>query len=123
MITDAIQTILSPLVNSFSPIVETDVIPTGIFAVHQEDVADMLRDKEGIYGFIYNVQVTVIGESQEDMEPVIDDIITAFETVTGITNGTIIEESQLNSSQGITWDDEKKKYYDKINFLVQTKNR
>lgn len=123
MITDAIQTILEDLVNSFSPIVESDIIPNGIFAVHQEDIAETFRDKEGIYGFIYNVQVSIIGDSQETMDPIIEDIINEIEATTGEVNGTVIEESELNTSQGILWDDEKKKYYDKLNFLVQTKNR
>ncbi|MEI7524548.1 MAG: hypothetical protein WCJ95_09475 [Mariniphaga sp.] len=123
MITDAIQSILEPHVNSYSPIVESDIFPEGVFVIHQEDIIETLRDKSEIYAMIYNVAVIIIGDSQEDIDPVIDTVITEILTCEGEILGTIIEDIELKGTQGTTWDDEKKKYYDKITFTVQTKNR
>ena len=123
MITEAIQSILEPHVNSYSPIVESDILPDGVFLIHQENIIDTLRDKTEIYAMVYNVAVIIIGDSQEDIDPIIDTVITEILTCEGEILGTIIEDIELKGTQGTTWDDEKKKYYDKITFTVQTKNR
>lgn len=123
MITDAIQSILDPLVNSYSPIIESDNLPEGVFAVHQEFILDTLKDKEEIYGFIYDVAVTVVSDSQEELDLAINTLTEEIIEAQGDISGTIFEEVELKSTQGVTWDDEKKKYYDKITFTVQTKNR
>ena len=123
MITDAIQSLLSPLVNAYSPIIESDILPTGVFGVHHEDIVETFRDKEGIYGFNYNVIITIVGDTQEEIDPITDEIITAFEATNSEISGTLIDEVELKSSIGITWNDEKKKYYDELTFLFTTQNR
>ena len=124
MITDAIQSVLTPIVNAYSPIIESDVLPAGVFAVHHEDVIETLRDKEGIYGFVYSVLVTVVGDSQELMDPIIDTIILTFEIIKDLSiTGTLIDDVELKTTLGITWNDEKKKYYDELTFLFTTQNR
>lgn len=123
MITDAVQLLISPFVSSFSPIIESDELPAGVFAIHQEDIRNTLRDKDGIYGYEYNVQITVIGDSQDDIDPVTGLIIDLFEPLSGTYSETIIEEVNTSRSQGVTWDNEKKKYYDQITFSIATKNK
>lgn len=123
MITDAIQSVLNNIVDSYSPIVDSDSMPAGAFAVHTEEVTDVLRDKEGIYGFEYAVNITIVADSQAVIDPLTLDITEAMEQLTGEISGTTIEQSQFKSSMGATWDDDKKKYYDQLTFTVQTLNR
>jgi hypothetical protein len=122
MMTDAIQSILSTIVNSYAVIVESDDIPSGTFAVHQEDLSASLRDKEGVFGYIYNVAITVVSESPDDIDTKIAAIITAMIAASGTVSSTTIEEVLFSSSEGKAWDDEKKRYYDLITFSVETKN-
>jgi hypothetical protein len=123
MITDAIQSILEPIVNSFSPIINSDKAPRGISVVHSEEFDGELRDKEGVYGYEYNLTVTVIGDSQDDVDPMVDQVIDALEESIGEFAGITIEEVITQSSKGVAWDDDKKKYFDEVIFYVQTKNR
>jgi len=123
MITDAIQLILNAVVNSFSPVVDTDAFPEGVFAVHQEEITDTLRDKKGIYGFEYSVSITVVADTQEEIDPVTEQITDLLEEANGDVAGTVFEEVNFTSSLGVTFDEEKKKFYDQLTFLIQTKNR
>lgn len=124
MITDAIQSVLEGIsINAFSPIFESDSMPAGLFAVHTEDISETLRDKSGVYGFVHNVSITVVADSQETIDPATCQIVEAIELLYGTVQGTKIEESRFESSQGVTWDDEKKKYFDHLVFIIQTQNR
>ena len=123
MITDAIQLILNAVVNSFSPVVDTDNFPSGVFAVHQEEIADTLRDKEGIYGFEYSVIINVIADTQEEIDPITEQIANLLEEASGDIAGTIFEEVNFVSSLGVTFDEEKQKFYDQITFSITTKNK
>lgn len=122
MITDAIQTILSPLVNSFSPIVESDNIPNGLFCVHNESVTETLRDKLCIYGKIHDLSITLIADSVTEIDDVVAEITATLEAAKGEIENTQIDEIILKSTTGVIWDDEKKKYYNTINFSVETQN-
>ena len=123
MITEAIQLIIDAVVNSFSPVVDTDNSPKGVFAVHQEDIAQTLRDKKGIYGFEYNVVIHVTADTQEEIDPVTVQITNLLEEASGDISGTVFEGVNFISSLGVTFDEEKKKFYDQLTFLIQTKNR
>lgn len=123
MITDVVQSIINPIVNAFSPIVESDILPTGVFAVHQEDIIETFRDKSGIYGYLYNVSIIVVAEDQEALDPITGQVIDALCAMYGLITGTVVDEVLFQSTNGVAWDDEKKKYYDQITFTIQTKNR
>jgi len=123
MITEAIQLIIDAVVDSFSPIINSDKLDPGVLAVHQEEITQTLRDKKGIYGYEYTVTLTVIGDTQEEIDPIVEQITDLLESAEGDVSGTIFEEVNFQSSLGVTWDDEKKKYYDQLTFLIQTKNR
>lgn len=122
MITNAIQSILSPLINSFSPVVESDKIPDGLFCVHNESITDHLRDKEGEYGRIYDLSITLVGDSIAEIDDMVDEITDTLEATEGTIENALIDEIILKSTMGTTWDDEKKKYYNTINFSVETQN-
>jgi len=124
MITDAIQSVLEGIsINAFSPIFDTDNMPVGLFATHVETIAEKLKDKEEIYGYVHNVAITVVADSQEQIDPATVQIAETIELLSGTVEGTIIEESQFISSEGVAWDNELKKYFDQLIFTVQTKNR
>lgn len=123
MITDAIQSILNTLgVNSFSPVVESDSIPEGLFCVHNESVTEALRDKEGTFGKIYDLSITLVANSVAEIDNMADIINGTLEATNGKVENTLIDEIILKSTMGVIWDDEKKKYYNTINFSIETQN-
>ena len=122
MITDAIQSIIDPIESAYSPIVESDEAPVGTFLVHREEIQETLRDKEGIYGYIYSVIVIIVGTVLEEIDSAASTIIGSLDGLEGTYEQTVIEESNLVSSIGATWNDEEKSYTKQLMFSIQTQN-
>lgn len=118
MIRDKIQTVLESLVSSYSPAVNTDVLPATPFCVHEEKIISTLRDKMGIYGFEYALGVLVIGDSDSQLDPIVENIIKTIEML----SDSVIEACTFENSDGLQYDEELLKYHHQLNFKVITNN-
>ncbi len=118
MINIKIQSVLEAIVSSFSPVVNTDVLPVTPFCVHDTKVAATLRTKEGIYGFEYDLGVMVVGDTEEQIDPVVENIIDAIEM---LSDG-VIEECRFETMGGLQYDPDLLKFHNQLNFKVITNN-
>ena len=118
MISATIQTVLQQICNSFSPVVNSDTLPATPFCVHEEKVSSPLRDKEGIYGFDYDLTVVVVGDTDSQVDPIVESII---ETIEMLSNSTI-DQASFESSTGLQYDNENKRFHNQLNFKLLTNN-
>lgn len=118
MISASIQSILQQICDSYGPVVNSDVLPATPFCVHEEKIGNTLRTKEGIYGFEYNVNVLVVGDSDTQIDPVVEQIVESLEML----SNSAIDESIFEGSSGLQYDLENKKFHNQLNFKVLTNN-
>ena len=121
MITNAIQSIVNPIVDAYPSIIQTDNVKS-IACIHTEELQQVLLDKQGIFGYIFLVTVDIIAASLDDLDTLSFAIINALSDLSTMIDSTSIEETSLQSSTGLTWNDEAKTYINTIIFNFQTKN-
>lgn len=118
MINATIQAVLQQICNSFSPVINSDVLPATPFCVHDEKINTPLRTKEGIYGYEYDLTVVVVGDTDSQADPIVESIVEAIEMLTG--NG--IDQATFESSTGLEYDSENLKFHNQLSFKVVTFN-
>lgn len=121
MITNAIQSLINPIVDSYASIIESDEFKQ-VACIHTEDVEEVLREKEKVYGYVYSVSLDVLAQSLIDIDNLSTALIAALSGIECTVEGTIIEETTLRSTTGPQWDDEAKTYINTLVFNFQTQN-
>ena len=121
MITTAVQSIVNPIVDAYLSIIQSDNSKS-IACIHTEEVRSTLRDKQTIYGYDFVVTVDVIAASLDDQDTLSAAIVSALGDLSTTIDGTVIEETNFETSTGAIWNDEAKTYINTLVFNFQTKN-
>ena len=66
--------------------------------------------------------VIIVGTVLEEIDSAASTIIGSLDGLEGTYEQTVIEESNLVSSIGATWNDEEKSYTKQLMFSIQTQN-
>lgn len=118
MIKDKIQSVLEAIIPSFSPVVNSDKLPNTPFCVHDTKITNTFRDKQGIYGFEYELGVMVVGDTEAQIDPAVESIIETLE----MTTDDVIEKCSFETMSGLQFDQDLLKYHNQLNFKVITNN-
>lgn len=122
MIDQAIQFVLNPILDAYSPIVDSDTFPSEPFLVHQTAVTDKKRDKGGIYAIEYALVVALICNEVSLIDSLGPTVVNAIEEMEGDTvQLVVIEESRHESTGIIQFDNEKQKFIQEIKFSITIK--
>lgn len=118
MISEIIQGILEQICDSYGPVINSDTLPVAPFCIHEEKVEFPLRTKEGIYGFQYDLSVTIVGDNDSQVDPIMEGVLESLEQL----SNNDVDDAWFEGSTGLQYDDEKKKFYNTLNFKVLTNN-
>lgn len=118
MIGTNIQSVLEQICDSYGTIINSDTLPMTPFCVHDENISETLRDKDGIYGFVHDVSIMIVGDDDAQLDPLVESVV---ETMELLSDG-LIEETVFVSSSGLKLDEDKGKYYIELNFKCTTNN-
>lgn len=128
MISDAIQTILTAAGHSSFAHIAIDPdndmpMPPRPFVVHKEQQVEVIRSKDGIEGYVYEVALSIIDEEMESVNAIGQTLTTLMENTEGTFNNTIIELITDQGNDGVQQDEARAPYYDTLHFKVETLNK
>ena len=120
MILDAIYQTISGIVAAY-PIVG-DIEAECPFAAFQA-TPDILKDKNGINGYDYLVEIAVIDREITELNTYTENIIAAITAMSGTINATIIDAVLHTDESGIYYNDADNVYRNDLEFKILTLNR
>lgn len=116
MIKDNIQTVLEGILDSYSPVVNSDDLPQTPFCIHETKISETLRDKSGIYGYEYDLGVMIVGDSETQIDPMVEMVIDTLE----MTIDDDIDEIRFTTMSGLQYDQDSNKFHNQLNFKCTT---
>lgn len=126
MITEAIQTTLSAAgldaygVNTGT---STDDLPGTPFVVHNSEMQNILRTKEGVAGYEHTLELMIVADEPSQVETTAVTVIAALVSMTGTINGTEIVEVLEEPDDPVEFDVEIQKYTKVLYYYILTNNR
>lgn len=120
MLLDALHTTMNPVLDAH--LLVGDIEAELPFCVYRA-VPEPVRDKTGITGYIYVVEVGIIDNNPDDVNNYTESLTTAMLAMAGTINETEIEKVLLTDESGFYYSHADNVYMNDLEFKVFTKNR
>lgn len=128
MINEAITKILKTYTpRVYSPAVTGDAMPASPFLVYQNELSETHKTKEGIVGYSWGVDITVLSNTASECESIAVSIIESLDANEGditIGDDTIkLEEITYTDESGREYDEEVKLHANTLQFIIESDRR